>query len=89
VPSSENGLPFVDGVLSGNVILPHELLPGKSCSIWLGAKEVANALRQRNVSGKVKLVGYYKDATGRIYRSRPAVFDTNEWPKERDNRAVA
>jgi len=42
-----------------NVIFPYELLPGKSCQIWIEARRIAETLKSYGFSGKVKLIGFY------------------------------
>lgn len=68
-----------------DVTFPHELLPKKSCQIWVEAKEIARMIRSRGWSGKVKLIGVYGDRVGRSYKSKPFKFDVGKWLKPSDN----
>jgi len=58
-----------------NVTFPHELTEGKSCSVWIANKELAEDLRREGYSGKIKLKGYYKDAVGGDYQSKQKKFN--------------
>ena len=64
-----------------NVTLPHELLPGKSCHIWIETKEIAKVLKANGFSGKVRLVGFYRDQIDKTYKSKPYRFDVDYWAK--------
>jgi hypothetical protein len=55
----------------GYIRLPHELVPGRNCSVWVEADKVVRGLRGQGISGQVKVVGTYRDQTGNEYRSKP------------------
>jgi len=57
------------------VCFPHDLLEGKSCSVYIEPKELADGLKQEGYSGKISLKGYYKDALGGKYESKSVIFD--------------
>jgi hypothetical protein len=57
------------------VHFPYDLLEGKSCSVYIELKELANDLKQEGYSGKISLKGYYKDAIDRKYESKSVKFD--------------
>ena len=67
----------------GDVRFPHELLPSKSCQIWIEASEIVETLKSGGFSGKINLIGFYRDQTDRTYKSKPYLFDINalETPK--------
>jgi len=65
-----------------SLTLPYELLPGKSCNIGVEEKEMAQALKSRGFSGKVKLIGIYRDQINNTYKSKSYEFDVEEWNKE-------
>jgi hypothetical protein len=54
---------------------PYELLPGKSCKIWIELTDVVSTLKKYRFTGKVKLRGYYKDQVDNLYKSKPFKFD--------------
>jgi len=62
-----------------DVTFPCELLPEKGCQVWMPVLDVARALRSEGFSGKVKLVGFYRDQVGRTHRSKPYEFNVDEW----------
>jgi hypothetical protein len=86
-PVSLNGLGFLlpDGrqcVLpysESDVEFPHELMEGRSCRIWIPTKVLAHELRGLGFSGTIKLKGFYNDAVGTTYKSKPTKFEINEW----------
>ncbi|MGB9845867.1 MAG: hypothetical protein ACPLF9_08930 [Methanothermobacter tenebrarum] len=63
----------------GDVRFPHELLPGKSCQIWIEVSEIVETLKSEGFSGKINLIGFYRDQTDRTYRSKPFNFDISAW----------
>lgn len=62
-----------------DVRFPHELMPEKSCTAWMDARELAHLLKSEGYDGKIKLVGFYLDQVGRTYKSPKWEFDVNEW----------
>ena len=62
-----------------NVRFPHPLPEGNSCTVWTPLKELAQQLRQEGYSGKVKLVGFYRDQLGTQYKSNAFAFDMDGW----------
>jgi hypothetical protein len=73
-----------------NVTFPYELLPAKSCQIWIEAREIAETLKSHGFSKKVKLIGFYRDQLDKVYKSKPYKFDIDEWGKaERRERTTS
>ena len=64
-----------------NVTFPCELLPGRSCSTWREAGNLARSLRKNGYSGRIEIVGEYRDAVGNSYKSKPFNFDIDYWSK--------
>jgi hypothetical protein len=64
-----------------NATFPHELLPGKSCRIWIGAREFASTLKSNGYSGKVKITGVYRDQVDSCYNSKQSQFDIDNWAR--------
>ena len=62
----------------GNVQLPHTLEEGKSCIFWKEQSNLAQQLKKNGLSGNVTIKGYYRSATGKIYKSKPIKFNTEE-----------
>jgi hypothetical protein len=62
----------------GNVQLPHTLGEGQSCVIYKEQLDLARQMVNNGFSGKVKLVGVYKSAIGKTYKSKPIEFDIDE-----------
>ncbi|MGO9019660.1 MAG: hypothetical protein ACLQVJ_15060 [Syntrophobacteraceae bacterium] len=62
-----------------NVRFPHPLPEGNSCLVWTPLKELAQQLRQEGYSGKVKLVGFYRDQVGTQYSSNAFAFEIDGW----------
>jgi hypothetical protein len=56
---------------------PYELLPEKSRSLMVEPIELAVMLKSEGFDQKVSFVGYWCDALGRLYTSKPAIFDMN------------
>jgi putative transposase len=66
-----NGAQAFFPVPESNVEFPYDLPEGKSCSVWTEASHFARDLRNHGLSGTVKLVGFYRDATGTAWKSKP------------------
>jgi hypothetical protein len=64
-----------------HVDFPHDLLEGKSCTVWVPAREVAEGLKGEGFSGRIKLAGLFRDAVGNVYTSKPIKFDIDGWLK--------
>lgn len=63
----------------GSVQFPHTLEPETSCTMCTQAKRIADYVHSQGFSGKVRLVGYVRDAVGRVYKSKPLEFDSERW----------
>lgn len=58
-----------------DVRFPYTLSEGKQCNVWQTQKELAEDLKNNGYSGKIKLRGYYRSATGDTFKSKPIDFD--------------
>jgi hypothetical protein len=58
-----------------NVHFPYELTEGKSCEVWLTQRELETDLQREGFSGTIKVRGYYRDAIGNQYKSKPIKFN--------------
>lgn len=62
-----------------NVHFPHPLPEGTGCMVWTPLKELAQRLTQGGYSGRLKLVGYYRDQVGTLYTSNTFALDIDGW----------
>lgn len=62
-----------------SVKLPHTLPEGKSCYIWKESQNLAQQLKEHGFSAKIKLIGYYGSATGKVFKSKPIDFNTESY----------
>ena len=62
-----------------DVRFPHVLAPEGSCTVGIDVHELARHLKSEGYGGKIKVVGFYLDQVGRIYKSRGWEFDIEEW----------
>ena len=53
-----------------DVLFPHELPPGNKCTVWTPLADLAERLKEKGFSGKVKLVGFCTDAVGTTYKGK-------------------
>ena len=60
---------------ASNVAFPHELCPGRECRVWTPRTELADLLKRKGFSGKVKLMGYCVDAVGTTHKSKRFQLD--------------
>lgn len=58
-----------------NVKFPYTLSEGTECTVWKTQRQLAVELKENGYSGKIKLRGYYRSATGTTFRSKPIDFD--------------
>jgi len=63
------------------VNFPYELLPGKSCQVFIEIREFVQTLKELGYSGKIKIVGQFGDAIGNSYKSEPFDFNIDFWAK--------
>lgn len=63
-----------------HVTLPHELLPGKSCTMIIPTQEVARALVEHGHS-EVKLVLQFSTQSGKKFSAKAYKFDALTWSK--------
>ncbi len=68
VPNGNNLLLPID---NANVTFPHSLPESEKCMALVATREVAQSLREHGCSGKVKLVGVFRDALDTCYESAP------------------
>lgn len=61
--------------------LPYELTAGKSCTMHLPVRDIANGLLEHGYRGKVKLVPRFSDQTGKVHQGRSIDADTESWRK--------
>lgn len=69
-------------VPKSNVQFPYELLEGRNCTVWIEVKVLVQDLKRNSYSGKVKLKGFFRDATGAVYKSKRITININEWDKK-------
>lgn len=62
--------------------LPYELQPGQSCNFWIDAKEVAEGLVAKKISGEVGARGVVTDAIGSIFKSKTNRISVDEFIKD-------
>ena len=64
-----------------DVRFPYDLMPGKSCRVWVDLKGLASDLRNKGYSGNIKLIGFYRDAIGKEHKSKKYKLDIESWVK--------
>jgi len=62
-----------------NLTFPCELLPGKRVGYHIYIEDIAQALREMGYSGKMKLIGSFKDQTGKVYSSSSYCLDIDDY----------
>ncbi len=50
--------------------------------MWIPMRILANDLRQAGFLATIKLVGFYRDATGHVFKSKPYKFEVDKWLSE-------
>lgn len=58
-----------------DVQFPHDLLPGKKCTVMVPLEKLKNQLKEKGFSGKVNLVGFCKDVVGTIHKGKSLKLD--------------
>jgi hypothetical protein len=58
---------------TANVQFPYELGEGKSCCLWVEETEIKQSLKKQGYSGKVELIAYVSDQTGKKYKAKKAL----------------
>ena len=62
---------------SSDVCFPHELRPGQACAVWIPLAVFANQLKGEGFSGEVKLVGFCRDAMGKVHKGKRWEFNVD------------
>ena len=57
-----------------NVQFPYTLSESEKCSVWKETKEFSQELKAHGYSGEIKLVGYYENSIGKIFKSKKFDF---------------
>lgn len=76
LPTKRN---FVSTWPSCRVTFPYEVLPGKKCTVWIAAKELAAFLMKDGLAGKVQVRAMVRDPLERKHRSKKFGFDIDRW----------
>lgn len=63
----------------GDAHFPHELLPGRSCTIWMRARDVAAEAGKFGYTGRVRVIGEYDSQTGQAFKSEPFELPVEGW----------
>lgn len=71
-----NKHPFFCPITIPRIQFPYELQEGKNCIVLYEEKRLAKKLKQSNLSGTIKIWGYFTDVIGNIYKSKPLKFNT-------------
>jgi hypothetical protein len=67
-----------------SVDFPYELSPGRSCQVGTEASGFARQLKTEGFDGEVKLIGIFKDQVGKLFKSKPHIFNISEWSRQND-----
>lgn len=65
----------------GDVRFPHDLPEGKSCSVWIEARILAQTLKAEGYAGKIKIRGFARSGIGAMYQSRRCEINVDDWSK--------
>lgn len=64
-----------------HVRLPHELQPGKSCTMYMPVASAVEALVGQGYKSKVKLVPQFAAQSGVTFRGKALRFNVAAWPQ--------
>jgi hypothetical protein len=62
--------------------LPHDLDPGRDCSLVVETVRLARAAQEKGMDGMLQLRARFQDALGNAWESAPLAFDIQRWLKE-------
>jgi 4-amino-4-deoxy-L-arabinose transferase-like glycosyltransferase len=79
-----NGQYFAPDNLPTSAPLPYRLASGAGCDTWTGVHDFARLLLNHGFTGKIRLIGYYGDQSGHLYRAKPFEFDVDAWAAQGD-----
>lgn len=65
-----------------HVSLPHELHPGKSCTMYMPVTSAIEAIVQQGYRGTVKLMPQFSAQSGAKFRGKPLKFNLGAWSPE-------
>jgi len=81
LPDGKYYMRIPDGSES-DATFPHELLPGRMCQAWRAIRKMAEDFKDEGYSGKVKIIGEFRDAADNSYKSEPTDFDIDVWLRD-------
>lgn len=59
--------------------LPHDLEPGKDCSLVVEIAKLARNAQKEGMSGTLRMRARFEDALGNAFTSAPLAFDIDHW----------
>ena len=62
---------------NSDVGFPHDLDPGKACTVWTPLAVLAKQFKEKGFSGKVELVGFCRDAVGTTHKGKRWEFNVD------------
>lgn len=69
--------------VSGNVSFPAVVEPGRSCTVWIPLRDLAESIHSNYGTRKrLKITGHYTDAIGNTYGSKKFTIDVKGWLAE-------
>jgi hypothetical protein len=78
-------LVFTGGFRHQDATFPKRLEPGDGCFVLIEIPDLVSGIVRGGVSAPIELRGAFRDKTGRVYTSRPFIFDPREWIGRRDS----
>ena len=75
----KNTVSFFPEYPSISISLPHELVPGKSGSIYINIRNLAVTLKNSGYSGTIDITGFYRDQLDRTFKSKKYKFNIDSW----------
>lgn len=69
------------GLVGPQVSFPHELRPGKSCTIYMPLREVLIALKGKGYEHSSKIVPEFTDQTGVVHKGKRLKLHKSWWAK--------
>lgn len=81
LPNGQDTLALINPTTS-TMQFPHQLAPHHNCLVAEDMAEIAGSLAQAGHRGRIKLVGFFRDQDGNVFRAKPCDFDIEGWLRQ-------
>lgn len=68
--------------MPASISFPYKLEPEKTANLTIECLKISQTLQENGFSEKVKLIPFFEDEIGRMYKGKYLIFNINRWSKD-------